>query len=87
MTSAEVERRVREVVARSILVDAGSISATAPLIELWPEWMEPLILVETLEEAFHVHIPEQDWLLLTTVETVAGYLARRLAVRGAKRDV
>ncbi len=79
MTSAEVERRVREVVARSVLVSPGSIGARVPLEALWPDRVEPLVLIDELEAAFGLHIPEQDWLQLTTVQTVASYLASRLA--------
>ena len=87
MTSWEVERRVREVVARSALLAPESMGARVPLEALWPASVEPLVLIEELEEGFGLHIPEQDWLLLTTIETVAGYLARRLAARDAVRDL
>lgn len=79
MTSEEVERRVREVIADCVQIAPGSVGSQVPFVDLGLDSVGALVLVERLEQASGLTIPEEDWLRLTTVEAVVRYVARRTA--------
>lgn len=85
MTNGEVEGRVREVVAQSVRMEPGAIGFQVPFEDLGLDSVGALLLIERLEETFDITIPEADALHLTTIESVAGYVARSRASAGARR--
>lgn len=85
MTNAEVEGRVREVVAQSVRMEPAAIGSQVPFEDLGLDSVGALMLIERLEETFDLTIPEADALHLTTIEAVAGYVARSRAGAGARR--
>ncbi len=84
MKIAELEARVRQVVADAVKVEVGSIGARTPFSELGLDSVGAVALVAQLEETFDLHIPEGDTLHLTSVEAVVRYVARN-ATSGVRK--
>ena len=85
MKNAELEARVRQVVAEAVKVDVASVGARTPFAELGLDSVGAVALVAQLEETFDLRIAEGDALHLTSVEAVVRYVARNATSGSARK--
>ena len=85
MKHAELEGRVRRVIAEAVKVDVASVGGRTPFSELGLDSVGAVALVAQLEDAFDLRIPEEDALHLTTVEAVVRYVARNATTGSARK--
>lgn len=87
MKHAELEGRVRRVVAEAVKVDVASVGGRTPFSELGLDWASRWARsrsVAQLEDAFDLRIPKRrDALHLTTVDAVVRYVARNATTGSA----
>ena len=80
MHDRAVLERIVQALADYLKRDAGTIKASSHLRDdLGLDSMAVIELLYKIEETFNLQIPDQDLAGLTTVETVAHYVERRLA--------
>jgi len=77
--SDDLESSVRHLVAEAGRVSAGAVDLSRELIEQGVDSLQLLVLRETIENRFDVHIPDADWLDLSTPDAIIGYLSRAAA--------
>lgn len=79
MTSdrATIELQVRSLLADVSAVDTGAIGPATALRDLGLDSVTALDVVQRLEDAFDVRIPEEDALHLDTVGAIVRYVARQ----------
>ena len=76
MKAAEVEARVRALVAEGGRLDPASVGPRTPFADLGLDSVTSLDLIARLEESFDVRIPEADAVHLTCVESVVRFITR-----------
>jgi acyl carrier protein len=84
MTSAEAERRAREVVARSLGRPAADGAGRVPLVEQGFDSAAAVHVLEAVERAFDLIIPDEELLRLATFEDLIICVARRATDAGAR---
>jgi acyl carrier protein len=76
---SEVEKRVREVVARTLKVDAGRITNESRFVEdLGAESIQSVELVAAFEEEFDMEMDEEEALDVKSVGKAIDFIAQRL---------
>lgn len=76
---SDVEKRVKEVVARTLKVDPGRIAAESRFVEdLGAESIQSVELVAAFEEEFDIEMDEEDALEVKTVGKAVEYIGRHL---------
>jgi acyl carrier protein len=76
---SDVEKRVKEVVARTLKVDAARIAGEARFVEdLGAESIQSVELVAAFEEEFDIEMDEEEALEVKTVGTAIEFIERML---------
>ena len=76
---SDVERRVKEVTARTLKVDAGRIDRSARFVEdLGAESIQSVELVAAFEEEFDIEMDEEEALEVKTVGKAVEFIEKAL---------
>ena len=76
---SDVESRVKEVVARTLKVDAGRIASNARFVEdLGAESIQSVELVAAFEEEFDIEMDEEEALDVKTVGKAVEFIEKML---------
>lgn len=76
---SDVEKRVKEVVARTLKVDAGRIADDARFVEdLGAESIQSVELVAAFEEEFDIEMDEEEALDVKTVDKAIAFIEKML---------
>ena len=76
---SDVERRGKEVVARTLKVDVGRIADDARFVEdLGAESIQSVELVAAFEEEFDIEMDEEEALDVKTVDKAIEFIAKML---------
>jgi acyl carrier protein len=76
---SDVERRVKEVVSRTLKVDVGRIADDARFVEdLGAESIQSVELVAAFEEEFDIEMDEEEALDVKTVGKAIGFIEKML---------
>jgi len=76
---SDVEKRVKEVTARTLKVDAGRIANDARFVEdLGAESIQSVELVAAFEEEFDIEMDEEEALEVKTVGKAIEFIERML---------
>jgi acyl carrier protein len=76
---SDVEKRVKEVVARTLKVDAGRIADDARFVEdLGAESIQSVELVAAFEEEFDIEMDEEEALDVKTVDKAIEFIEKML---------
>lgn len=76
---SDVERRVKEVVARTLKVDPGRITSESRFVQdLGAESIQSVELVAAFEEEFDMEIDEEEALDVKSVGKAVEFIAERL---------
>lgn len=76
---SDVEKRVKEVVARTLKTDVGRISDDARFIEdLGAESIQSVELVAAFEEEFDIEMDDEEALSVKTVGKAVGFIEKAL---------
>ena len=76
---SDVEKRVKEVVARTLKVDAGRIADDARFVEdLGAESIQSVELVAAFEEEFDIEMDEEEALDVKTVGKAIEFIEKML---------
>ena len=75
---SDVERRVKEVVARTLKVDPARITNNARFVDLGAESIQSVELVASFEEEFDIEMDEEASLAVKTVEKAVEFIEKLL---------
>jgi acyl carrier protein len=76
---SDVEKRVKEVVARTLKVDPSRIAAESRFVEdLGAESIQSVELVAAFEEEFDIEMDEEDALEVKTVGKAVAFVEKHL---------
>jgi len=76
---SDVEKRVKEVVARTLKVDVGRIADDARFVEdLGAESIQSVELVAAFEEEFDIEMDEEEALDVKTVDKAIAFIEKML---------
>jgi acyl carrier protein len=76
---SDVEKRVKEVVARTLKVDVGRIADDARFVEdLGAESIQSVELVAAFEEEFDIEMDEEEALDVKTVDKAIEFIEKML---------
>ncbi len=76
---SDVEKRVKEVTARTLKIDAGRIANDARFVEdLGAESIQSVELVAAFEEEFDIEMDEEEALEVKTVEKAITFIEKML---------
>jgi acyl carrier protein len=76
---SDVEKRVKEVTARTLKIDAGRIANDARFVEdLGAESIQSVELVAAFEEEFDIEMDEEEALEVKTVEKAIKFIEKML---------
>lgn len=76
---SDVEKRVKEVVAKTLKVDPGRIAAESRFVEdLGAESIQSVELVAAFEEEFDIEIDEEEALEVKTVGKAVAFVEKHL---------
>jgi acyl carrier protein len=79
---ANLEAKVKEIIADRLQVDINSVTPTASFIEdLGADSLDTVELVMAFEEEFDLEIPDEDAEKLQTVGAAVNYLQEKLAAK------
>lgn len=80
MTSAEIEKKVREIIVQQLNVSEDEVKLEASFIEdLGADSLDTVELVMAFEEQFGLEIPDEDAEKIRTVKDAVDYIAAKLA--------
>jgi acyl carrier protein len=76
---SDVEKRVKEVTARTLKIDAGRIANDARFVEdLGAESIQSVELVAAFEEEFDIEMDEEEALEVKTVQKAITFIEKML---------
>ncbi len=80
MTSAEIEKKVKEIIVQQLNVNEDEVKLEASFIEdLGADSLDTVELVMAFEEQFGLEIPDEDAEKIRTVKDAVDYIAAKLA--------
>ena len=75
---ADVEQKVREIIARELSVDIEQVTPEASFMDdLGADSLDTVELVMAFEEAFGIEIPDEDAEKIRTVQDAIDYVQER----------
>jgi acyl carrier protein len=80
MTSAEIEKKVKEIIVQQLNVSEDVVKLEASFIEdLGADSLDTVELVMAFEEQFGLEIPDEDAEKIRTVKDAVDYITAKLA--------
>ncbi|MCX7770808.1 MAG: acyl carrier protein [Proteobacteria bacterium] len=80
MTSAEIEKKVKEIIVQQLNVSEDEVKLEASFIEdLGADSLDTVELVMAFEEQFGLEIPDEDAEKIRTVKDAVDYITAKLA--------
>lgn len=77
MERAEIEAKVKEIIGKQMVIPESRILLSDKFADdIGADSLDMVEMVMSVEEAFHIGIPDDDWEKVLTVEDVVNFVAK-----------